>query len=75
VSYINEDVSDESLAVWAKTLRDDNKLLYAVADLLDSVISKAGAEFIMNGKLKPPFVEYQAVMRFLEQLGGFKYKS
>jgi hypothetical protein len=74
VSYISDDVTDDSLLTWAKTLRDDKKLLHAVADLLDSIFSKAAAEYIINGKVKPPHDEYVAVMRFLEKLGGFKYK-
>jgi len=74
MAYISKSATDESLVKWAKTLRDDKKFLYAVADMLDTVFSKAGAEFIMNAKAKPPVEEYKAVMKYLQELGGFKYK-
>lgn len=75
MTYINDDYSDEKLIAWAKTLRDDKKFLYAIADLLDSIFSKASADFIVSGKDQPPVNEYGAVMKYLEKLGGFEYKS
>ena len=68
MSYISDDWTDERLATWAKELRDDKKLLQAVADLLDSVFSKATVDCIMFGMDKPPTAEYQVVMRFLKKL-------
>jgi hypothetical protein len=74
VSYLSDDATDEQLLTWAKTLRDDKKLLYAVADLLDTIFSKAAADFVISGQEKPPVTEYGVVMRYLEKVGGFEYK-
>jgi hypothetical protein len=74
-TYISDDATDEQLITWVKTLRDDKKLLYAVSDLLDTIFSKASADFVISGKDQPPVKECGVVMKYLEELGGFEYGS